>query len=47
MSFIDDYKPYYRFWVEVPAEKQENGLNTYVAYYVPAVETAYLEITFN
>lgn len=47
MSFIDDYKPYYRFWVEVPAEKQENGLNTYVAYYVPAVEMAYLEITFN
>lgn len=47
MSFTDDYKPYYRFWVEVPAEKQENGLNTYVAYYVPAVEMAYLEITFN
>lgn len=47
MSFTDDYKPYYRFWVEVPAEKQENGLNTYVAYYVPAVECAYLEITFN
>lgn len=46
-SFIDDYKPYYRFWVEVPAEKQENGLNTYVAYYVPAIETAYLQITFN
>lgn len=46
-SFIDDYKPYYRFWVEVPAEKQENGLNTYVAYYVPAVAEAYLEITFN
>ncbi len=47
MSFIDDYKPYYRFWVEVPAKKRENDLNTYVAYYVPAVETAYLEITFN
>lgn len=47
MSFIDDYKPYYCFWVEVPAEKQENGLNTYVAYYVPAVELAYLELTFN
>lgn len=47
MSFWDDYKPYYRFWVEVPEEKRENGLNTYVAYYVPAVEGAYLEITFN
>ena len=47
LSSIDDYKPYYRFWVEVPAEKQENGLNTYVAYYVPAAELAYLEITFN
>ena len=47
MSYLDDYKPYYRFWVEVPAEKQENGLNTYVAYYVPAVEGAYVEITFN
>ena len=47
MSFADDYKPYYRFWVEVPAEKLENGLNTYVAYYVPAVEIAYMDITFN
>ena len=47
MGWEDDYKPYYRFWVEVPAEKRENGLNTYVAYYVPAVEAAYLKINFN
>ena len=47
MSFVDDYKPYYKFWVEVPAEKRENGLNTYVAYYVPAIEGAYLEVSFN
>lgn len=47
MSAWEDFKPYYKFWVEVPAEKRENGLNTYVAYYVPAIEGAYVEITFN
>ena len=47
MSFREDYKPYYKFWVEVPKEKRENGLNTYVAYYVPAIEGAYVEIMMN
>ncbi|MDE6260128.1 MAG: hypothetical protein K2M42_04595 [Oscillospiraceae bacterium] len=36
------FMPYYRFLVELPEEAQENGLNTYGAYYVPAVEEAYL-----
>lgn len=36
------HMPYYRFWVEVPEEMQENGLNCYVAYYVPAVESQYI-----
>lgn len=34
--------PYYRFYVELPDEKLENSLNDYGAYYVPAVESAYL-----
>ncbi len=36
------YLPYYRFYVELPTEKQENGLNTYGIYYVPAVEEKYI-----
>lgn len=36
------HMPYYRFWIEVPVEKQENGLNCYVAYYVPAIESQYI-----
>lgn len=36
------FLPYYRFYVELPEEKLENGLNDYGAYYVPAVESAYL-----
>lgn len=36
------FMPYYRFLVELPEEARENGLNTYGAYYVPAVEEAYL-----
>lgn len=36
------YMPYYRFYVELPEEKREDGLNTYGAYYVPAVEGRYL-----
>lgn len=36
--------PYYRFWVEVPpfADVEKLGLNTYGAYYVPAVEGQYI-----
>lgn len=36
------YMPYYRFYVELPEEEQENGLKTYGAYYVPAVESSYI-----
>ncbi len=35
------FMPYYRFYVELP-ELEENGLKTYGAYYVPAVEERYL-----
>ena len=33
------FMPYYRFYVELPELKQENGLKTYGIYYVPAVES--------
>ncbi len=36
------FMPYYRFYVELPDEEQENGLKTYGAYYVPAVEGSYI-----
>lgn len=36
------YMPYYRFYVELPQEERENGLKTYGAYYVPAVESTYI-----
>lgn len=36
------FMPYYRFLVEIPEAARENGLNIYGAYYVPAVEEAYL-----
>lgn len=36
------FMPYYRFYVELPEEKRENGLKTYGAYYVPAVEDTYI-----
>lgn len=35
--------PYYRFYVELPQEERENGLKTYGAYYVPAVDGRYIE----
>ena len=39
------YMPYYRFYVEVPegAPGGDTGLDDYGAYYVPAVDGAYLE----
>lgn len=36
------FMPYYRFLVEVPEAAGENGLKTYGAYYVPAVEESCL-----
>lgn len=37
------FMPYYKFWTELPCQKLDNGLKTFVAYYVPAVEEQYLE----
>ena len=36
--------PYYRFWLEIPsyASQAQLGLNTYGAYYIPAVEGRYI-----
>jgi len=39
---LEYYIPYYRFYVEMPQWKTENGLNTYGAYYVPAIEQQYI-----
>ena len=36
------FMPYYRFYIELPEEEQENGLKTYGAYYVPAVDGTYI-----
>lgn len=36
------FMPYYRFYVELPDMEMENGLKTYGAYYVPAVEGKYI-----
>ncbi len=42
-SYEQNYLPYYRFLVELPeAEREEDHLKDYGAYYVPAVEEAYL-----
>lgn len=41
-SWEQYFMPYYRFYVELPEEAQKIGLNTYGAYYVPAVESRYL-----
>lgn len=37
------YVPYYLFYVELPDEYDKNGLNNYGLYYVPAVESKYIE----
>lgn len=36
------FMPYYKFLVEIPEMAQDNGLKTYGAFYVPAVEDEYL-----
>ena len=33
-----EFKPYYRFLVEMPGMERENGLKTFGAFYVPAVD---------
>ncbi|MGN1048784.1 MAG: hypothetical protein ACI4QZ_09280 [Eubacteriales bacterium] len=37
------WMPYYRFYVDLPDQTQENGLHCFGAYYVPAVELQYIE----
>lgn len=42
-SHYDEYfMPWYRFYVEVPDMAQDNGLKTFGAYYVPAVDGQFL-----
>lgn len=41
-GWLPYYIPYYRFYVELPDMERENGLKTYGAYYVPAVEQQYI-----
>ncbi|MFV0350952.1 MAG: anti-sigma factor [Oscillospiraceae bacterium] len=36
------FMPYYRFTVELPENRQDDGLRAYTYYYVPAVESSYL-----
>lgn len=36
------WMPYYRFYVRLPKEAEEDGLQTFGAYYVPAVEGRFL-----
>lgn len=36
------YMPYYRFYVELPDMKKDNGIKLYGVYYVPAVNKAYI-----
>ena len=36
------FMPYYRFYVELPDMERDNGLKTFGAYYVPAVEGTYI-----
>lgn len=36
------FMPYYRFLVELPTMQKDNGLKTFGAFYVPAVEERYL-----
>ena len=38
----ETFLPYYRFWVELTDMQQENGLKTFGAYYVPAVQQQYI-----
>lgn len=51
--YSETLMPFYKYYVELPSMKQENGLKTFGIYYVPAVEPEYLkelpraEIHFN
>ena len=42
-SSADKYiMPYYRFYLEIPTEWTEEGVKTYAAFYVPAIEESYI-----
>lgn len=36
------FMPYYRFYVELPEMRRDNGLTDYGAYYVPAIKSEYI-----
>jgi hypothetical protein len=42
-GFEEMFMPYYRFLIELPTMQHENGLKTFGAFYVPAVEGRYLD----
>jgi len=42
-TWAEIYMPYYKFYVELPSMKMENGLITYGAFYVPAVQGKYID----
>ena len=39
--------PYYRFYVELPDMKMDNGLKNFGAFYVPAVKAEYITYESN
>lgn len=41
-AYEDCFMPFYKFYVNLPNQKMENGLHTFGIYYVPAVEPKYL-----
>ena len=41
-KYEEYFMPYYRFYVELPEQEQEDGLKDYGAYYIPAVLAEYL-----
>lgn len=42
-KYEENLMPYYQFYVELENMKQENGLKTYGIYYVPAVDSKYID----
>ena len=42
-AYDEVFMPYYKFLVELTSMKQENGLKTFGAFYVPAIEGKYIE----
>lgn len=39
----ETYLPYYRLYAELPTMESDNGVKTYAAYYVPAVQGQYIQ----